>query len=304
MANEAEAQLREKAKDLLAKGKVKLILGYGERAGGGVRPVFVKLPDDVDRLVWNDQCTPNLASFLTREPCLGIVRSGGRVGIVAKGCDARAIVGLVQEKQAKREAVHVIGMVCNGVADDAPPALGAEARGAAGAGRLPSKCFECEWHTPPICDDLVGDKAAVKPAVGDALADEKRLASMSNEERWQFWTDLFSRCIKCYACRQACPLCYCKECITEKSRPQWIAKSSTARGNLAYHFIRAMHLAGRCIGCEECRRACPMGIPVDLLSRFLTRRVGEAFGYKPGRDPAEAPFFVTSGENDPDDFIR
>jgi ferredoxin len=293
VASDAEAQLRDKAKDLLREGKVKLVLGYGERAGGGVRPLFAKLPDDADRLVWNGQCAPNLAGYLTRQPCLGIMHGGGRVGIVAKGCDARAIVGLIQEKQMRREDVHVIGMVCDGVA-----------AGGSDVAQVPSKCLECEWHTPPLSDDLIGDKAAVKPRVGDALADDKRIEGMTDEERWQFWTALFSRCIKCYACRQACPLCYCKECITEKSRPQWIAKSSTTRGNLAYHFIRAMHLAGRCIGCEECRRACPVGIPVDLLSRFLTRRVEEAFGYKPGRDPAEAPFFVTSKENDPDDFIR
>ena len=293
MASDAEAQLREKVKDLLARGKVKLVLGYGKRSGGGVRPLFTKLPDDAERLVWNDQCAPNLAGYLTREPCLGIMHGGGRVGIVAKGCDVRAIVGLVQEKQVKREAVHVIGLVCDGIA-----------AGGSGAAGVPSKCLECEWHTPPMADDLIGDKAAVAPRAGDALADDKRIEGMTDEERWQFWTALFSRCIKCYACRQACPLCYCKECITEKSRPQWIAKSSTIRGNLAYHFIRAMHLAGRCIGCEECRRACPVGIPVDLLSRFLTRRVEEAFGYKPGRDPAEEPFFVTSKENDPDDFIR
>jgi ferredoxin len=292
VASDAEGQLRAKARDLLAEGKVKLILGYGQRAGGGVRPLFARLPEEAERLLWNDQCAANLAGYLTREPSTGIMAKGGRVGIVAKGCDARAIVGLIQEKQVKREAVHVIGLVCGGVA------------GGSGEAGVPSKCLECEWHTPPISDDLVGDPAAATPLAGDALIDERRIESMSDEERWQFWTNLFARCIKCYACRQACPLCYCKECITEKSRPQWIAKSSTARGNLAYHFIRAIHLAGRCIGCEECRRACPMGIPVDLLSRFLTRKAELAFGYKAGSDPAAQPFFVTSSENDPDDFIR
>jgi formate dehydrogenase (coenzyme F420) beta subunit len=294
VANDAEAQLREKAKDLLAKGKVALVVGYGKRPGGGVRPLFVRAAEDAERLVWNAECSPNLAGYLTREPCVGIMHGGGRVGIIVKGCDARSVVGLLQEKQLTRQAVHVIGLVCDGVT----------ASGGASGPAEPTKCFECEWHTPPISDDLIGDKAAVKARVGDALADDKRIESMSNEERWQFWTSLFARCIKCYACRQACPLCYCKECITEKSRPQWIAKSSTARGNLAYHFIRAMHLAGRCVGCEECRRACPMGIPVDLLSRFLTRRVEEAFGYKPGKDPAAEPFFTVTKENDPDDFIR
>ena len=292
MPSETESQLRAKARELLAKGEVAAVVGFQPRAGGGTRPLVVKRPDDADRLVWNDRCCPNLAGYLLREPCLGIMGRGGRVGIMAKGCDARAIVSLIQERQVKREAVHVIGLVCDGVVADGP------------SQGTPSKCMECEWHTPPIWDDLIGDKAAVRHKAGDALAEERRIESMSDEERWQFWTDLLARCLKCYACRQACPLCYCRECITEKSRPQWIAKSSTARGNLAYHFIRAMHLAGRCVGCEECRRACPVGIPVDLLSRYLTRKAEQAFGYKPGSDPKAEPFFVVCKDSDPDDFIR
>jgi formate dehydrogenase subunit beta len=292
-AEEGQAALRAKAKDLLAKGQVALILGYGERTTGGARLLAARTPLDADRLVWNDRCTQNLATYLVREPAAGVIRSGGRVGIVAKGCDARSIVGLLQESQIKRETILVIGVVCDGVtAEYSAP------------GGIPSKCIECEWHTPPLYDELVGDKAAVEHKPGDALAEVRRIEEMTEPERWAYWTGLLSRCIKCYACRQACPLCYCKECITEKSRPQWIDKTSGVRGNLAYHFIRALHLAGRCVGCEECRRACPMGIPVDLLSRYLTRKAEAAFGYKPGVDPKQEPFFVTFKDTDPEDFIR
>ena len=294
MPSDAESILRERARDLLAKGQVRLVLGYGKTySGEGVRPQLVEKPEEATSLVWNAGCVQNLSTYLTREPSLGIIQKGGRVAVVAKGCDARAIVGLIQEKQLKREAVVVLGMVCDGVVT-----------GEAGGAGVPSKCRQCEWHTPPIFDELIGDKSAARSKEGDPLADIKRIEQMSEAERWAFWTSELSRCIKCYACRQACPMCYCKECITEKSRPQWIEKSSSLRGNLAYHFIRAMHLAGRCIACEECRRACPMGIPVDLLSRFLSAKAEEAFGYKPGSDPKAEPFFVTSKDSDPDDFIR
>ncbi len=51
--------------------------------------------------------------------------------------------------------------------------------------------------------------------------------ALSAEERWNFWEKEFEKCIKCYACRQACPLCYCEQCIVEKSMPQWIDSSPT-----------------------------------------------------------------------------
>jgi formate dehydrogenase subunit beta len=293
VTDDVQAALRARARDLLATSQVGLVIGYGERPlGGGVRPLLVKTAEDADRLVWDDRCVHNLATYLVREPAAGIIRSGGRVAIVAKGCDARSMVVLIQEKQIKRESIFIIGMVCDGVKPEA------------GRSEAPSKCMECEWHTPPVFDDLLGDKTKVQHKQGDALQETRRIEQMSDRERWEYWTGVLSKCIKCYACRQACPLCYCKECITEKSRPQWIDKSSGVRGNLAYHFIRSLHLAGRCVGCEECRRACPMGIPVDLLTRFLTRKAEEAFGYRPGVDPAGEPFFVTSSDTDPDDFIR
>ena len=293
MATEQEKALRERAGQLLSSGKVELVIGYGKTyLGDGVRPRFVKTESDAQWLVWNNRCVHNLATYLSKEPVLSVVGNGGRVGIVAKGCDARGIVALVQEKQLRRSAVHVIGMVCNGVVDD----------GAASGAAF--KCTACEVQVPPVYDDLIGNESDVMPIEGEPAEDIDRIRSLDRSQRWAFWTRELSRCIKCYACRQACPLCYCGECITEKSRPQWIDKSSSLRGNIAYHFIRATHLAGRCVACGECARACPMNIPVDLLSRFLSQRVEEVYDYRAGIDPEAEPFYVTNREDDPEDFIR
>ena len=294
MAADVQALIREKARELLSSGQVQLVVGYGTGyRGGAVRPLMARTAEEADGLVWNDRCGQNLCGYLLREPALSVIRSGGRVAVVAKGCDVRSALGLVQEKQIKRESVFLISPVCDGVVLEE-----------AGKPKTPDKCFECEWQAPEKCDLLVGDKSSVKKVEGNAREELERLEKMSPSERWQYWSSIFSKCIKCYACRQACPLCYCKECITEKSRPQWIDKSSGVRGNLAYHMIRAMHLAGRCIGCGECRRACPVGIPVDLLPRFLTAKVEGAFGYRPGIKAEEEPFFVTFKEGDPQDFVR
>jgi formate dehydrogenase subunit beta len=290
--SDREGALRARAGELVSSGDVSLVIGYGKTYDGkGVRPLFVRDTGDAEQLVWNERCGHNLSTYLLREPCLEVLRKGGRVGIVAKGCDVRAILVLIQEEQLKRESVHVIGVTCDGMRD------------ADSAGRQ-VRCRGCECQVPALYDDLIGDPSEVTPVEGDRFEEMSRLEAMTPGERWQFWTDAFSRCIKCYACREACPLCYCRECITEKSRPQWIDKAPSLKGNLAYHFIRAMHLAGRCISCGECARACPMDIPVDMLSAFLSRKVDEAYGYKPGIEAEAEPFFVTFADDDPEDFIR
>ena len=51
-----------------------------------------------------------------------------------------------------------------------------------------------------------------------------------------------------------------------------------------------MHLAGRCTGCGECQRACPVGIPILALRQQIARAVAQLFdGYQPGLNPDEVP---------------
>jgi L-lactate utilization protein LutB len=294
LKTDVESALKQKVEELISGDSIGLVIGYGKtHMGDGVRPLFVREASDAAGLIWNSECVHNLSTYLLKDPCLEIIRKGGRVGIVAKGCDARAIVAQIQEKQFGRDSVHIIGVVCEGVRGG-----GSDDEG------ILAKCRGCEVQTPPVYDDLIGNESEAEPIDGDSLEDIKAVESKPNAERWEFWTGELAECIKCYACREACPLCYCKECITEKSRPQWIDKSPSLRGNVAYHFIRAMHLAGRCVACGECSRACPMGIPVDMLTRQLSRKVQEGFAYRPGMDPEEEPFFLKFTDNDPEDFIK
>ncbi len=97
------------------------------------------------------------------------------------------------------------------------------------------------------------------PPTADRYAALDFLMQKSPEERLAFWTAEFDRCLKCYACRQVCPMCYCERCLADKNRPQAIDTSPHRKGNFAWHLSRAIHLAGRCVGCDECTRACPGG---------------------------------------------
>ena len=71
--------------------KVDVIIGY-ERGTLPLRtrPAFIREPEETKKLVWNLGCDNTLSSYLKTVK--------GKVGIVAKGCDARSIVGLISEK--------------------------------------------------------------------------------------------------------------------------------------------------------------------------------------------------------------
>jgi len=290
--------LQDKARELLEKKEVAQVIGYGEGTRAGrARPIFITSPQEASQLIWTLACVNNLAVYLTRKE----TRVPGRVGIVAKGCDVRALFVLIQEKQIRREELFIIGLSCPGVLSKKAMAEGKQELTEE---TKADKCKICLVHTPVEYDFLVGEKVDSPEPPSDPYEKIKELESRSPEERWEYWQEELSRCIKCYACRQACPLCYCNRCITEKSIPQWIEKSPHARGNLAWNLMRAFHLTGRCIGCGECERACPMEIPLMLLNQKMAKEVKEQFGYVAGMDFRAEPALATFDPKDHEDFIR
>jgi ferredoxin len=99
-------------------------------------------------------------------------------------------------------------------------------------------------------------------------------------------------------------MCYCERCLADKNRPQAIDTSPHRKGNFAWHLSRAIHLAGRCVGCDECTRACPAGIDLRLLNLALARAAETQFGYRAGMDPAVEPVVGAYSLQDKEDFIR
>ena len=296
-----ENTLRQKAKELLASGEVKVVIGWGwSRTKTRTTPVFITDPADVDKLVWNPLCVNNLSVYLTRK--FKDIQALGRPAIVAKGCDIKNIVVLITEAQIKREDVYIIGVKCDGVAYRQELW-----QGALKPEIMPAKCHNCDVRNPHVADFVVGGKSAFTPPeepAGMVFSKIKELDSKSPSERWAFWIGEFSRCIKCYACRQVCSLCYCERCITEKNMPQWIETSAHPRGNLSWNLIRAMHLVGRCTFCGECERACPVNIPLNLVNQKMIMVVKDSFDFKSGYDEKVHPPMIVFSPDDKENFIK
>ena len=120
-----------------------------------------------------------------------------------------------------------------------------------------------------------------------AAARGKQAEDFILPDNGSFWPTQFEGCIKCYGCRDACPLCHCKRCVLERDVPQTVTRG-VVPPPLSFGMIRLLHVASQCVNCGQCEDACSTDIPLSRLAHGLNRAAGQLFHYEAGTDP-DAP---------------
>ena len=293
-----QKRLMDKAIELLANGTVDRVLGWktGEFVYDLTPAVFTTKEQIEKDFVFNAFAGANLSKYLIAES-----RKGGKVAAFIKPCDSYSFQQLLKEHRIIRENVYIVGVSCDGMCD--PAKLGCDGilsvkeeggnlivetlygeKTIAKADALAERCASCKSKKIVIFDELIGEQG--EETENDRFGEIAKLEAMTPEERFAFWRNELSRCIRCNACRNVCPACSCEKCVFENADlgTRNKAAADSFEENM-FHVIRAFHVTGRCTDCGECSRVCPQNIPLHLLNRKMIKDINELYGtYQAGAD--------------------
>jgi len=110
--------------------------------------------------------------------------------------------------------------------------------------------------------------------------------------------EFFDKCVNCHNCRQACPICYCKECLFDSSvfdqeAYKFLRKAETKglfklpSDAVLFHLGRMNHMILSCVQCGLCEQACPNNIPLMDVFIPVAESSQKTFEYHPGKDQKE-----------------
>ena len=284
------------AEKLFADGVVTKALGWkkGEFPYDVTPAVFNSVEEMKKDFVFDDFSGANFSKYLVKE-----TRKGeGKILVFLKPCDTYSFNQLLTEHRFDREKVYAVGVPCEGMVDinkiktivsDGILSVNTDSnmlkvetlydgvKEIDKADVLQERCVNCKSKKHVAYDELIGDDGEV---VASARFDEvAKLEAMSADERYAFWQNELSRCIRCNACRDACPACTCEKCVFDNPNSGVENKSpANSFEEQMFHIIRAFHVAGRCTDCGECSRVCPQHIPLHLLNRKFIKDINEFYG--------------------------
>ena len=309
--------LIDKAVELMDAGIVSSVLAWkrGE-FDYDVTPAVFSDPDELRaELVWNGFCSANLSKYLVKK----LEKLEGKLLVFLKPCDTYSFNQLLTEHRFDREKVYAVGVQCGGMVD-----IG-RVKAACGEGidkvsfdgdkltvtnlydesftvdmndALAERCVNCKSKKHVAYDELLGKEGEVIDS--NRFDEVEKIEKMTADERFAFWQSQLSKCIRCNACRDACPACTCEKCVFDNPLSGVENKSpANSFEEKLFHIIRAYHVAGRCTDCGECSRVCPQNIPLHLLNRKFIKDINSFYGeYQAGAEEGSRAPLVDYTLND------
>ena len=244
VSEQVSKEVFAKAKEMLASGAVNRVMGWEKGLFDyDITPrVFSSVEELEKNFVFDRYCEATVSKYLIKES-----RKEGKILAFLKPNDTYSFQQLVKEHRIIRENVYVIG--------------------------VPFYSEQNEGKRHVIYDELLGVNDGDETVEKNTKRFDKvsELEAMTPDQRFAFWQNELSRCIRCNACRNVCPACSC-----ELSPLVWGREAVDSP---------PFHVAGRCTDCGECSRVCPQNIPLHLLNRKYIKDINEIYGdYQAGED--------------------
>lgn len=318
-------ELIEKAEALFSQGIVDRALGWkkGDTSYDVAPYSFESAAELRKGFVYNEFCASNLSKYIIEE----VQKTKSKVLVFLKPCDTYSFNQLLTEHKFEREKVYVIAVPCNGTlsaasvksyfGDDVVDAIADDnivsadtlyhgVKTASMSDVILERCKCCKGKTPVAYDEIIG--SCGDDTSSDRFEQVEYVERLSSEERYEFWKNELSRCIRCNACRDVCPACTCEKCVFDnpKSGVENKAASNIFEERM-FHIIRAFHVAGRCTDCGECSRVCPQHIPLHLLNRKFIHDMDRFYGtYRAGETVGSRSPLVNYSKDDiePEQVLR
>ena len=257
-----------RAKELLSNGTVNRVIGWekGLFEDDQTPRVFTSVEELDKDFIYDDYSVATVSKYLIKE-----TKKEGKILAFLKANDTYSFNQLVKEHRVNRDNVYIVAVPSNGEAQKGKIHV------------VYDEIMDTDGKISAKKEESQEDKEAFNKERFEMIA---KLEAMTADERFAFWQNELSKCIRCNACRNVCPACTCEQCVFDNPKSGVSQKAAAdSFEEKMFHIIRAFHVAGRCTDCGECSRVCPQNIPLYLLNRKYITDVDEIYGeYQAGED--------------------